>query len=156
MKQATFAAGCFWDVEATFREVEGVVETAVGYTGGHAENPTHEEVSIEQTGHAEAVRVEFDPNVVAYEQLLGVFWSCHDPTRLNAQGSDVGTQYRSAIFCHSDEQREAAEQSKEALAKSGKHQRPIVTQIVAATTFYRAAEEHQRYFEKHDGGQCHR
>ncbi|MBN2216124.1 MAG: peptide-methionine (S)-S-oxide reductase MsrA [Pirellulales bacterium] len=156
MKIATFAAGCFWGVEAVFRQVEGVVDTTVGYTGGRTEHPTYEDVCSDATGHAEAVEVVFDPARVGYEQLLDVFWNCHDPTTENRQGPDVGSQYRSAIFYHDDTQRESAVASKERLSRSGLHRRPIVTQIVPASTFYRAEEYHQRYFEKRGmSASCH-
>ena len=155
MQKATFAAGCFWGVEAAFRAVDGVVETTVGYTGGHLDSPTYEDVCSDTTGHAEAVLVEFDPKRVGYEQLLDVFWGCHDPTTENRQGPDVGSQYRSAIFYHDDAQRSAAMVSKERLDRSGNCPRPVVTEIVPASTFHRAEQYHQRYFEKHGPGTCH-
>ncbi len=155
MEEATFAAGCFWGVEATFRKVPGVVDTAVGYTGGTTESPTYEEVCTGRTGHAEAVRVTFDPAVVTYEALLDVFWNCHDPTTLNRQGPDIGTQYRSAIFFHSPGQERAARESRDRLAAAGRFGRPIVTEIVPAGPFYMAEEYHQQYFEKRGGGHCH-
>ena len=148
MEKATFGAGCFWGVEAAFRKVEGVSATAVGYSGGTLENPTYHDVCSGTTGHAEVLEVEFDPAVVSYEDLLEVFWSCHDPTTLNRQGLDVGTQYRSAIFFHSPEQEEAAKESKERQDRSGRFGRPTVTEITRASTFYRAEEYHQKYFEK--------
>lgn len=154
MAKATFAAGCFWGVEAAFRRVKGVISTQVGYTGGTFPNPTYEDVCTDRTGHAEAVQIEFDPAQVTYEQLLDVFWSIHDPTTLNRQGPDVGTQYRSAIFYHSPEQEAAARASKEQQQNSGRYRRPIVTEIVPATTFYRAEEYHQRYYEKHGITHC--
>ncbi len=154
-EKATFAAGCFWGVEAKFRAIEGVVDAAVGYTGGRKENPTYSEVCSGRTGHAEAVQVEFDPAVVSYEQLLEVFWNIHDPTQLNRQGPDIGSQYRSAIFYHTPEQQAAALASKAALEQSGRLRRPIATEIVPAQTFWRAEEYHQRYHEKH-GGACGR
>jgi peptide-methionine (S)-S-oxide reductase len=154
-EKATFGAGCFWGVEATFRKIPGVLSTAVGYIGGTLENPTYEDVCTDTTGHAEAVEVEFDPAVVSYDALLDVFWNNHDPTTLNRQGPDVGTQYRSAIFYHTPEQKAAAEASKERLDKSGKFPRPIVTEIAPATTFYRAEEYHQRYLEKRGLASCH-
>jgi len=156
METATFAAGCFWGVEAAFRQVEGVVDTAVGYSGGDFENPTYEDVCSDKTGHAEAVRVVFDPERVSYERLLDVFWNRHDPTTENRQGPDVGSQYRSAIFYHDDAQRAAAVASKERFARTGPHRRPIVTEIVPATMFYRAEEYHQRYHEKHGLSACPR
>ena len=146
--KATFGAGCFWHVEHIFANTKGVTSTAVGYTGGHAEDPTYEDVCTDRTGHAEAVQVEYDPDQVSYDDLLGVFWSNHDPTTLNRQGPDVGIQYRSAVFCHSDEQRLAAEKSRDALARSGRYRGPIVTEIVPAAPFYRAEEYHQKYFAK--------
>ena len=148
MQKATFAAGCFWGVEATFRKVDGVVETAVGYTGGTTSDPSYEEVCSGRTGHAEAVQVQFDPARVSYDQLLDVFWDLHDPTTPNRQGPDVGTQYRSAIFVHDAEQEAAATASKARLAQAGRYRRPIVTEIVPAGAFYRAEDYHQRYFEK--------
>lgn len=154
-KQATFAAGCFWGVEAAFRQVKGVKATTVGYTGGHTKNPTYKEVCTGQTGHAEAVLVEFDPVNVGYDQLLDVFWASHDPTTPNRQGPDIGTQYRSVIFFHDSEQEAAARASKARLDKSGKLQRPIVTQIVPAPEFYRAEEYHQQYLEKRGLASCH-
>lgn len=155
MAKATFAAGCFWGVEAAFRQVRGVISTQVGYTGGWLPNPTYEDVCTDQTGHAEAVQVEYDPTQVTYEQLLDVFWRIHDPTTLNRQGPDVGSQYRSAIFFHTPEQEAAAKASKERLQNSGRYSRPIVTEIVPASEFYRAEEYHQQYFEKH-GLACHK
>lgn len=155
-RKATFAAGCFWGVESVFRKVEGVVDVAVGYTGGTVEDPTYEDVCTGTTGHAEAVEVTYDPEQVSYEQLLEVFWMNHNPTTPNAQGSGIGTQYRSAIFYHSDEQRRQAAASKEALEASGKWPKSIVTEIVPAAPFYRAEEYHQRYFEKQGRGLvCH-
>jgi peptide-methionine (S)-S-oxide reductase len=145
MQRATFAAGCFWGVESAFRELPGVLATAVGYTGGHTENPTYKEVCSDRTGHAEAVTVEFDPAKISYEQLLEVFWDTHDPTQLNRQGPDHGSQYRSTIFTHGPEQEKAARESKERLSKSGKS---IVTEIVPAPEFYMAEDYHQQYFEK--------
>ena len=154
MDKATFAAGCFWGVEAAFRQVQGVKGTAVGYTGGQTKNPTYEQVCTDRTGHAEAVEVEFDPAVVSYDQLLAVFWQNHDPTQLNRQGPDYGSQYRSAIFYHTALQQAAAEASKQQLAAGGKSTRPIVTQIVPAAEFYRAEEYHQQYLEKRGQASC--
>jgi len=148
MAIATFAAGCFWGVEAAFRRVEGVVGTTVGYTGGSTQDPTYKEVCGGQTGHAEAVQVSFDPDKVTYEQLVELFWQIHDPTTLNRQGPDIGTQYRSAIFTHSPEQEAAAKASKERQQASGRHGRDIVTEIALAAPFYRAEDYHQQYFEK--------
>lgn len=153
-EKATFGAGCFWGVEATFRNTEGVTATAVGYLGGSTANPTYEQVCTGRTLHAEVVEVEFDPAKVSYEKLLEVFWDCHDPTTLNRQGPDVGTQYRSAIFYHSPEQKAAAEASKEKRQASGKHRRPIVTEITPAATFFRAEEYHQQYLEKRGISSC--
>lgn len=153
-ERATFAAGCFWGVEAAFRNVTGVLDAAVGYTGGTVENPSYEDVCAGSTGHAEAVQVEYDPRLVSYEQLLETFWSVHDPTQVNRQGPDVGSQYRSAIFCHSPEQRVAAERSKERLEQSGRFDRPIATRIEEAGPFYRAEEYHQRYLEKRGQAAC--
>jgi len=155
MAKATFGAGCFWGVEETFRQIPGVTATAVGYSGGRAPNPTYEDVCTDETGHAEVVEVEYDPKIVPYDRLLDVFWNGHNPTQLNRQGPDVGTQYRSVIFFHDAEQEKAARASKERLAASGKFARPIVTEISPAPPFWRAEEYHQRYFEKRGGGSCH-
>jgi len=152
---ATFAAGCFWGVEAAFRKMPGVVETAVGYMGGHTEKPIYEEVCTGNTNHAEVVQVTFDTDQVSYKQLLELFWDKHNPTTLNRQGPDVGTQYRSAIFYHSPEQQQAAEESKSELEASGKFRSPIVTLIEPAATFNRAEEYHQQYLEKRGLDQCH-
>jgi peptide-methionine (S)-S-oxide reductase len=151
MEKATFAAGCFWGVEATFRRASGVGSTAVGYEGGHQENPTYQQVCTGRTGHAEVVEVDYDPDVVSYEELLELFWDSHDPTTLDRQGPDVGSQYRSAIFFHDPKQQRAARISKEKLEASGKHRSPIVTEIVPATAFYRAEEYHQQYLEERGG-----
>ncbi len=153
MEKATFAAGCFWGVEQYFRQIPGVQDAAVGYTGGSKPNPTYQDVCTDRTGHAEALEITFDPAKVSYEQLLDHFWKMHDPTTLNRQGPDVGTQYRSAIFYHSPEQKAAAEASKQSIAAQFK--RPVVTEIVPAATFYRAEEYHQRYLEKRGLGACH-
>jgi len=155
MAIATFAEGCFWGVEDSFRQVKGVSNVTVGYTGGHTKNPTYKEVCTDRTGHAEAVEVEFDPKQVSYRELLAVFFQSHDPTQMNRQGPDYGTQYRSAIFFHDAEQEAEAREAKAALEKSGIFKRPIVTQIAAATDFYRAEEYHQRYFEKNGIRACH-
>jgi peptide-methionine (S)-S-oxide reductase len=152
-EKATFGAGCFWGVEETFRQLPGVSSTAVGYAGGAKDNPTYEDVCSDATGHAEVVEVEFDPAEIAYTKLLDVFWSNHNPTTLNRQGPDVGTQYRSAIFYHSPEQKQQAEASRAALEKSGRFPRPIVTQIEPAPKFWRAEEYHQQYLRKR--GQTH-
>jgi len=154
-EKATFAAGCFWGVEAAFRGVKGVTATTAGYTGGHFDNPTYEDVCSDRTGHAEAVLVEFDPHQVSYDQLLDVFWKCHDPTTVNRQGPDVGSQYRSAIFCHGAAQRSAAEASKKTLGASGRLAGPVVTQIVPASTFWPAEDYHQQYLEKRGRASCH-
>lgn len=155
MAKATFAAGCFWGVEATFRQIPGVTSTRVGYTGGDLANPTYKDVCTDRTGHAEAVEVEFDPARVQYEQLLNVFWENHDPTQFNRQGPDYGSQYRSAVFFHSPEQEQTARASKDELQKSGRFTRSIVTQIVPATTFYEAEDYHQQYLEKRGLASCH-
>ena len=151
---ATFAAGCFWGVEAAFRQVPGVVDTAVGYTGGSLDNPTYEDVCTDRTGHAEAVQVEFDPSKVSFEKLLDVFWENHDPTTKNRQGPDVGTQYRSAIFFHDAEQERIASESRKRQEESGKFRRPIVTEIVPEKPFWRAEDYHQRYLEKRGLAHC--
>jgi len=155
MAKATFAAGCFWGVEATFRQIDGVLSTRVGYTGGEVKNPTYKDVCTDGTGHAEAVEVDYDPAKVSYDQLLNVFWENHDPTQLNRQGPDYGTQYRSAVFYHSPEQEQEARASKAKLEKSGQFSRPIVTQIVPAVTFYEAEDYHQQYLEKRGLASCH-
>jgi len=152
---ATFGAGCFWGVEAEFRRTPGVVATAVGYEGGSKDNPTYKEVCTDRTGHAEVVQVEYDPALVSYNDLLKVFWTNHDPTTLNRQGPDFGSQYRSVVFFHSPEQQEQAENSKAALEASGVFKRPIVTQIVPAETFYIAEDYHQQYLEKRGLATCH-
>jgi len=155
METATFAAGCFWGVEAAFRQVKGVVNTAVGYTGGRTEHPTYEQVCTHTTGHAEAVQVEYDPAQVSYEQLLDVFWTIHDPTTKDRQGPDVGSQYRSAVFTHTPQQQAAAEAFKATLERNKRFARPIVTEVTPAAAFWRAEDYHQRYAEKHGGVQCH-
>jgi len=153
-QKATFAAGCFWGVEAAFSKVKGVTSTTVGYTGGHLENPTYQDVCSDKTGHAEAVEITYDPAKVSYEQLLEVFWSIQDPTAFNRQGPDVGSQYRSAIFFHNKEQESSAKESKQKLQQSGRFKREIVTEITPASTFYRAEEYHQRYLEKRGRTSC--
>ena len=155
MAKAIFAAGCFWGVEATFRQLPGVISTRVGYTGGTLSHPTYKDVCTDGTGHAEAVEVEYDPSKLPYDKLLDVFWQNHDPTQLNRQGPDWGTQYRSAIFFTSPEQEAAAKASKERLEKSGRYSKPIVTQIVPASTFYEAEDYHQQYLEKRGLASCH-
>lgn len=152
---ATFGAGCFWGVEERFRQTPGVVATAVGYMGGKLEKPTYKDVCTDRTGHAEVVQVEFDPARVSYEQLLDLFWKSHNPTTLNRQGPDVGTQYRSAVFFHSPEQEATAKASKEKLQASGRFKKPVVTEITPAATFWRAEEYHQQYLSKRGLGACH-
>ena len=152
---AMFGAGCFWGVEEIFRQLPGVTATAVGYAGGATDNPTYQEVCTNRTGHAEVVEVQYDPTKIAYEKLLEVFWDNHNPTTLNRQGPDSGTQYRSVIFYYSPEQQAAAEQSKMALEKSGKWKQPVVTQIVPAAPFFRAEEYHQQYLAKRGLSNCH-
>lgn len=154
MQKATFAAGCFWGVEAAFRQVNGVTDTAVGYSGGTYENPGYREVCTGLTGHAEAVEIHFDPALVTYAELLDVFWANHDPTTLNRQGPDVGSQYRSAIFYHDDEQKAVALESKERVIASGRYKNPVVTEITPAAHFYRAEDYHQQYFEKRGVASC--
>ena len=152
---ATFGAGCFWGVEVTFRNVRGVKNALAGYLGGTLANPTYKDVCTGRTGHAEVVQVEYDPAEVGYDKLLDAFWENHDPTTLNRQGPDVGTQYRSAIFYHTPEQKQLAEESKKRLEASGKFRRRIVTEITEATTFYPAEDYHQRYLEKRGLATCH-
>jgi peptide-methionine (S)-S-oxide reductase len=154
MAKATFGAGCFWGVEVAFRRIDGVTDAAVGYAGGHIENPTYREVCSHGTGHAEVVEVEYDPNRVAFDTLLDAFWDMHDPTQVNRQGPDVGDQYRSVIFFHTSEQEQAARDSKERLENSGTFRRPIATLIEPAPTFWRAEEYHQRYLEKNSRAAC--
>lgn len=155
MEKATFAAGCFWGVESAFRTLDGVVDTQVGYTGGTVDNPTYRQVCTGRTGHAEAIEITFDPKLISYEKLVGLFFKLHDPTQVNRQGPDVGTQYRSAIFFHTLEQKKTAEAVKKSLEDSKKYRRPIATEIVPAAIFWRAEEYHQRYFEKNGGPACH-
>ena len=155
MSKATFAAGCFWGVEDLFAQVKGVKSTAVGYTGGTTANPSYKQVCGGDTGHAEAIELEYDPLLVSYRELLAIFFQSHDPTTLNRQGPDFGTQYRSAIFFHDAEQEQTAREAKASLEKAGIFKRPIVTQIVAAEPFYRAEEYHQKYFEKNGMKSCH-
>ncbi len=153
---ATFAAGCFWGVEDSFRKIPGVLDVRVGYSGGTVEHPSYEQVCSGKTGHAESARVTYDPDRVSYDDLLKAFWEMHDPTQINRQGPDVGTQYRSIIFYHTDEQRKAAELSKDALGHSGIYTKPIATVVIPAAAFYDAEEYHQRYFEKNQGvAACH-
>ena len=153
--KATFAAGCFWGVEAAFRRMKGVISTRVGYTGGHMENPSYRDVCTDTTGHAEAVEITYDPSVLSYEQLLAELFRIHDPTTPDRQGPDFGSQYRSAIFYHDDTQRVSAESAIMQLEKSGRYRQPVVTQVVPAREFYEAEEYHQQYFEKNKGARCH-
>lgn len=155
MEKATFGAGCFWGVEAFFREVPGVAEAVCGYAGGCMKHPTYHDVCTDQTGHAEVVEVSFDPATVSYATLVDVFFANHNPTTLNRQGPDEGTQYRSVIFTHTDEQEAIAREKKAALEASGKFPQPIVTTIEPAPDFWRAEEHHQRYFEKNGMPSCH-
>ncbi len=152
---ATFGAGCFWGIEAAFRRVPGVLDAAVGYSGGRTENPSYQDVCTDTTGHAEVVQVTFDPEKLSYDQLLNVFWTIHDPTQVNRQGPDYGAQYRTAIFFHSPEQEAAAKKSKQAIEASGKLRRPVATEITPAGSFWRAEEYHQRYLEKRGAASCH-
>lgn len=154
MEKATFAAGCFWGVEAAFRQVEGVLSTAVGYMGGSARNPSYRDVCSGKTGHAEVVQVEYDPSAVTYARLLSVFWENHNPTTRNRQGPDIGDQYRSSIFFHTPEQEAAAITSKDDLQRSGRYRKSIVTEIVPASEFYLAEEYHQQYLEKQGLAHC--
>ena len=154
MAKATFGAGCFWGVEAAFRQVPGVLSTAVGYAGGASDAPSYEQVCTGRTGHAEVVQVEYDPARVGYDKLLEVFWGNHDPTQLNRQGPDVGTQYRSAIFFHDAEQEELARASQAELEAAGRHRRPIVTEITPFEAFHRAEDYHQQYLEKRGLASC--
>jgi len=154
VETATFGAGCFWGVEEAFRLLEGVVATAAGYAGGTTDDPTYKEVCSGRSGHAEVVRVEFDPARVTYEKLLELFWSIHDPTQLDRQGPDVGSQYRTVIFHHDDRQRDAATASREAVEKSGRFARPVVTRIEPASTFWRAEDYHQQYIARGGAGAC--
>jgi len=155
MEKATFGAGCFWGIEAAFRQVPGVISTQVGYMGGTLSNPTYEDVCTDRTGHAEVVEVTYDPAKVSYEDLLNLFWQIHDPTQKNRQGPDVGTQYRSVIFFHTPRQEAAARASKEKLVRAGSHKGPIATELVPATEFWRAEEYHQQYLGKRGLAQCH-
>lgn len=151
---AAFAAGCFWGVEETFMQIKGVKNTTVGYMGGKTENPTYKDVCTDETGHAETVLIEYDPAEVSYNDLLKVFWENHNPTTMNRQGPDIGTQYRSVIFFYNDDQKTTAEKSKDELQKSGKYTRDIVTQIIPAATFWKAEEYHQKYLQKHGLQKC--
>jgi peptide-methionine (S)-S-oxide reductase len=154
VETATFAAGCFWGVEHRFRQVEGVIQTAVGFMGGVVDDPSYKQVCTGRTGHAEVVQLQYDPSVVSYDELLDVFWASHDPTSLNRQGWDVGAQYRSAVFFHTPQQEAAAKASKEKLEQSGKYSGKIVTEITPASTFWKAEEYHQQYLAKHGKISC--
>lgn len=155
-KKATFGAGCFWGVEARFRDLRGVIDAEVGYTDGHTKDPTYREVCTDTTGHVEAVQLVYDPDVISYEDLVEAFFGMHDPTTLNSQGPDFGSQYRSGIYFHDEAQKKAALSILAALDQSRQFQAPIVTEVKESTTFYRAEEYHQRYFEKTGrGGGCH-
>lgn len=154
MSVVSFGAGCFWGVEDTFSKINGVLNTSVGYQGGHAPNPTYEEVCNNTTGHAEVVRVEFDDNIVSFGELLNAFWNCHNPTTENRQGNDIGSQYRSVIFVHDNTSKEIANLSKSSMEKSGRFKDPIVTEIVTNSDFNEAEEYHQKYFEKNGVGAC--
>ena len=154
MQEATFGAGCFWGVEDAFRQIDGVISTTVGYSGGEFENPTYEDVCTNRTGHAEVVKVEYDDQKISFKELLKTFWDIHDPTTLNRQGPDVGSQYRSVIFYHTKEQESAATESRKQLEESKKYQNPVVTEIIPAKTFYRAEEYHQKYFQKRGISHC--
>ncbi len=153
-QEATFAAGCFWGVEANFLKLKGVIDTKVGYTGGHVAKPTYQMVCTDTTGHAEAVRVRFSPEEISYEDLLREFWAMHDPTTLNRQGPDYGSQYRSAIFYHNDEQKQAAEKMLAELQQTKQFRHAIVTEILPASEFYEAEEYHQKYYQKHNIHRC--
>jgi peptide-methionine (S)-S-oxide reductase len=155
MEKAAFGAGCFWGVEAEFRKLKGVKATTVGYMGGETENPTYEDVCTDETGHAEVVLVEFDPAEISYETLLQNFWRLHDPTQVNRQGPDTGSQYRTVIFTYSPTQEEAAKRAKKALSDSGRYQKPVATLIEPAPTFYKAEDYHQQYLEKRGLASCH-
>lgn len=154
LEDATFGAGCFWGVEDAFMKIKGVKETEVGFMGGKTKNPTYEEVCTDKTGHAEVVHLKFDPMEISYEELLNIFWGIHNPTSLNRQGPDFGTQYRSVIFYHNKKQKESAEKSKAEVENSGKYGKPIVTEIVPASEFYRAEEYHQKYHQKQGISKC--
>jgi len=154
MEIATFGAGCFWGIEFAFQKIKGVLKTTVGYMGGNKKNATYEDVCTDKTGHAEVVQIQFDKKIVTYEKLLDVFWDIHDPTQLNRQGPDFGTQYRSVIFFHNKDQKKLAETSKNKQEKSGKYKKPIVTDILPAKEFYKAEEYHQSYIKKHGGSSC--
>ncbi len=148
MEKATFGAGCFWGIEEKFRKINGVVSTRVGYSGGTLKNPTYKDVCSSETGHAEVVEIGYDPSIVSYEELINIFWNIHDPTSLNRQGWDIGTQYRSVIFYHNEEQKKTALLAKSTLEKAGKYKKQIVTEIKPVSEFFIAEEYHQRYIEK--------
>ena len=154
MEEATFGAGCFWGVESTFQKTKGIISTKVGYMGGRLKNPTYKDVCMDKTGHAEVIQIMYDPSIISYEKLLEIFWNIHDPTQINRQGLDIGTQYRSVIFYHNEQQKKQAEELKKELQKSGKYNKPIVTEIIKAKEFYPAEEYHQRYLEKHGTSGC--
>jgi len=154
MEKATFGAGCFWHVEAAFQKIKGVTSTTVGYMGGNLKNPTYADVCTDKTGHAEVLQIIYEPKIITYEQLLDIFWSIHDPTQLNRQGPDKGTQYRSVLFYHNEQQKKTAEQSKNKIEKSKKYTKPITTEITKAKEFYKAEEYHQKYFEKNGLNSC--
>ena len=154
MEKATFGAGCFWHVEAAYQKIKGIASTTVGYMGGDFKNPTYENVCTDKTGHTEVLQIIYDPKIITYEQLLDIFWSIHDPTQLNRQGPDRGTQYRSVIFYHNEKQKKTAEQSKNKIEKSKKYTKPITTEITKAKEFYKAEEYHQKYFEKNGLNSC--
>ena len=154
-QKATFGAGCFWGVEAAFRQIPGVISTSVGYLGGTMDNPTYRDVCSGRTGHAEVVQVTYDPDRITYDDLLTVFWDNHNPTTMNRQGPDIGTQYRSAIFYHDEGQKKAAAASKDERERSGRHRNPIVTEITQATEYYEAEDYHQQYLEKRGLSSCH-
>tara|TARA_B100000686_G_scaffold350389_1_gene446235 strand:+ start:837 stop:1304 length:468 start_codon:yes stop_codon:yes gene_type:complete len=155
MKIATFGAGCFWGIETAFRKLKGVVDTAVGYSGGSLNNPTYEQVCTGRTGHAEVVQINYNSEVISYEKLLTVFWTCHDPTQVNRQGPDIGSQYRTVIFYHDESQKKSAQSSFDKLESSNKFSFPLATQIVPATEFFKAEEYHQQYLEKRGLDNCH-
>jgi len=155
MATAIFASGCFWGVEETYRTLNGVTKTTVGYTGGWKDNPTYEDVCTDETGHAEAVKIEYDPEIISYEELLDIFWESHDPTQLNRQGPDYGTQYRTAIFYATPMQKNLAHESKLKIEESRRYPKPIVTEILPVGKFWDAEEYHQQYFAKRGGGACH-
>ncbi|MEK6904260.1 MAG: peptide-methionine (S)-S-oxide reductase MsrA [Nanoarchaeota archaeon] len=154
-EKTTFGAGCFWGVEEAFRTLKGVISTSVGYMGGRMKNPTYKDVCTDKTGHAEVVQIEYNPSKISYDKLLDIFWSIHNPTTLNRQGLDFGTQYKSVIFYHNEKQKKKALQSKERLENSGKYKKPIVTEITKASEFYRAEDYHQKYLMKRNFGTCH-